>query len=168
MLERNTIEKITKIQDLLQNKAEGELFATYDNGEEMCFNTIIIDKDGVYVTDVGDYYDEYRYGEILNVNNIESIYLEKHVKTKVLQEVGLDMTVKELLSILDTECVDSVCIIKDNEVLWNNTELITIPDTFLDKTIKLVSPQHNTEYYENYDGEMCEGSSELSVVIEIM
>lgn len=84
MLERNIIEKITKIQDLLQNKTEGELFATYDNGEEMCFNTIIIDKDGVYVTDVGDYYDEYRYGEILNVNNIESVYLEKHVKTKVL------------------------------------------------------------------------------------
>lgn len=84
MLEKNIIEKITKIQDLLQNKTEGELFATYDNDEEMCFNTIIIDKDGVYVTDVGSYYDEYRYGEILNVNNIESVYLEKHVKTKVL------------------------------------------------------------------------------------
>lgn len=78
------------------------------------------------------------------------------------------MTVKELLNILDTECVDSVCIIKDNEVLWNNTELTTIPGTFLDKTIKLVSPQHNIEYYENYDGEMCEWGSELSVVIEIM
>lgn len=78
------------------------------------------------------------------------------------------MTVKELLSILDTECVDSVCIIKDNEVLWNNTELTTIPDTFLDKTIKLVSPQHNTEYYEDCNGEMCEWGSELSVVIEIM
>lgn len=78
------------------------------------------------------------------------------------------MIIKELLSILDTECVDSVCIIKDNEVLWNNTELTTIPDTFLNKTIKLVSPQHNIEYYENYDGEMCEGSSELSVVIEIL
>lgn len=78
------------------------------------------------------------------------------------------MTVKELLSILDTECVDSVCIIKDNEVLWNSTELTTIPDTFLDKTIKLVSHQHNIEYYENYDGEMCEWGSELSVVIEIV
>lgn len=78
------------------------------------------------------------------------------------------MIIKELLSILDTECVDSVCIIKDNEVLWNNTELTTIPDTFLDKTIKLVSPQHNTEYYEDCNGEMCEWGSELSVVIEIM
>lgn len=78
------------------------------------------------------------------------------------------MTIKELLSVLDIDSVDSVVIIKDNEVLWNNTELTTIPDTFLDKTIKLVSPQHNIEYYENYDGEMCEGSSELSVVIEIM
>ena len=78
------------------------------------------------------------------------------------------MTIRELLSVLDTECVDSVCIIKDNEILWSDTELTTIPDIFLGKTIKLVSPQHSVEYYEDYDGEMCEGSSELSVVIEIM
>ena len=77
------------------------------------------------------------------------------------------MTIKEFLSVLDAECVDSVCIIKDNEILWSDTKLTTIPQNFLDSTIKLVSPQHNTEYYENYDGKMCEGSSELSVVIEI-
>lgn len=77
------------------------------------------------------------------------------------------MTIKEFLSVLDAERVDSVCIIKDNEILWSDTKLTTIPQNFLDSTIKLVSPQHNTEYYENYDGEMCEGSSELSVVIEI-
>lgn len=77
------------------------------------------------------------------------------------------MTIKEFLSVLDAECVDSVCIIKDNEILWSDTKLTTIPQNFLDSTIKLVSPQHNTEYYENYDGEMCEGSSELNVVIEI-
>lgn len=78
------------------------------------------------------------------------------------------MTIKEFLGVLDTECVDSVCIIKDNEILWSDTELTTIPQNFLDSTIKLVSPQHNTEYYENYDGEMCEWGSELSVVIEIL
>lgn len=77
------------------------------------------------------------------------------------------MTVKDLLSVLDTECVDSIVIIKDNEILWSDAELTTIPQNFLDSTIKLVLPQHNTEYYEDYDGEMCEGSSELSVVIEI-
>lgn len=77
------------------------------------------------------------------------------------------MTVKELISVLDTESIDGVVIIKDNEILWSDTKLTTIPQNFLDSTIKLVSPQHNTEYYENYDGEMCEGSSELSVVIEI-
>lgn len=76
------------------------------------------------------------------------------------------MTVKELLSVLDAESIDSIVIIKDNEILWSDTELTTIPQNFLDSTIKLVSPQHNTEYYENYNGEMCEGSSELSVVIE--
>lgn len=78
------------------------------------------------------------------------------------------MIIKELLSVLDTESIDSIVIIKDNEILWSDTELTTIPDTFLDKTIKLVSPQHNIEYYENYDGEMCEWDSELSVVIEIL
>lgn len=77
------------------------------------------------------------------------------------------MTVKELLSVLDAECVDSIVIIKDNEILWSDAELTTIPQNLLDCTVKLVSPQRDTEYYENYDGEMCEGSSELSVVIEI-
>lgn len=78
------------------------------------------------------------------------------------------MLVRELLSVLDTESIDSVSIVKDNEFLWSDTELTTIPQNFLDSTIKLVSPQHNTEYYENYYGEMCEWGSELSVVIEIM
>lgn len=78
------------------------------------------------------------------------------------------MIIKELLGILDIDGVDSVVIIKDNEILWSDTELTTIPQNFLDSTIKLVLPQHNTEYYENYDGEMCECGSELSVVIEIL
>lgn len=78
------------------------------------------------------------------------------------------MTIKEFLSVLDIESIDSIVIIKDNEILWSDTELTTIPQNFLDITIKLVSPQHNTEYYENYDGEMCECGSELSVVIEIV
>ena len=78
------------------------------------------------------------------------------------------MTIKEFLSVLDTECIDSVVIIKDNEILWSDTELTTIPQNLLDCTIKLVSPQRNTEYYEDCDGDMCECGSELSVVIEIV
>lgn len=78
------------------------------------------------------------------------------------------MTVKELLSILDAESIDSIVIIKDNEILWSDTELTTIPQNLLDCKIKLVSPQRNTEYYEDNNGEMCEWGSELSVVIEIM
>ena len=78
------------------------------------------------------------------------------------------MIIKELLSVLDTECVDSIVIIKDNEILWSDTELTTIPQNFLDCVIKLVSPQRDTEYYEDYNGEMCECGSELSVVIEIL
>ena len=77
------------------------------------------------------------------------------------------MTVKDLLSVLDTECVDSIVIIKDNEILWSDIELTTIPQNLLDCKIKSVAPQCNTEYYEDYNCEMCEGSSELSVVIEI-
>lgn len=78
------------------------------------------------------------------------------------------MTVKDLLSVLDTEYIDSVVIIKDNEILWSDTELTTIPQNLLDCKIKSVSPQRNTEYYEDYNGEMCEWDSELSVVIEIV
>ena len=78
------------------------------------------------------------------------------------------MTVKELLNVLDTECIDSVVIIKDNEILWSDTELTTVPQNLLDCKIKLVSPQRNTEYYEDYNGDMCEWCIELSVVIEIV
>lgn len=78
------------------------------------------------------------------------------------------MTVKDLLSVLDTECIDSVIIIKDNEILWSDTELTTIPQNLLDCTVKLVSPQRNTEYYEDCNGEMREWGSELSIVIEIV
>ena len=78
------------------------------------------------------------------------------------------MTVKELLSILDIDGVDSVVIIKDNEILWGDTELTTIPQNLLDCKIKSVAPQRDTEYYEDYNGEMCEWDSELSVVIEIV
>ena len=74
------------------------------------------------------------------------------------------MTVKDLLSVLDTECIDSVIIIKDNEILWSDTELTTIPQNLLDCKIKSVSPQRNTEYYEDYNGEMCE----WGVVVEIV
>ena len=76
------------------------------------------------------------------------------------------MTIKEFLSVLDAECVDSVCIIKDNEILWSDTKLTTIPQNLLDCKIKSVAPQRNTEYYEDYNCEMCEWGSELSVVIE--
>ena len=78
------------------------------------------------------------------------------------------MIIKEFLSVLDAESIDSIVIIKDNEILWSDTELTTIPQNFLDCVIKLVSPQRDTEYYEDYNGEMCECGSELSVVIEIV
>lgn len=77
------------------------------------------------------------------------------------------MTIKELLSILDTECVDSICIIKDNEILWSDTELTTIPQNFLDSTIKLVSPQYNTDYDEDFDGEMYPIGNSQDVIIEV-
>ena len=78
------------------------------------------------------------------------------------------MTVKELLSVLDAESIDSIVVIKDNEILWSDAELTTIPTKLIDCEVKLVSPQRNTEYYEDYNGEMCEWDSELSIVIEIV
>ena len=78
------------------------------------------------------------------------------------------MIVKELLEVLNTESLDVLCIVKGNEILWSDTDFTTVPTEFLNQEIKLVSPQHNTEYYENYDGEMYECGSELSIVIEIV
>ena len=94
--------------------------------------------------------------------------LLKHSPTRKVCTHTRIMTVKELLSVLDTESMDSVVIIKDNEVLWSDTELTTIPQKILDCKIKSVAPQRDTEYYEDYNGEMCEWGSELSVVIEIV
>lgn len=78
------------------------------------------------------------------------------------------MTIKEFLSILDTECLDVLCIVKGNEILWSDTDFTTVPTEFLNQEIKLVTPQYNTDYDEDFDGEMCECGSELSVVIEIV
>ena len=64
------------------------------------------------------------------------------------------MTIKEFLSILDTECVDSICIVKGNEILWSDTDFTTVPTEFLNQEIKLVTPQYNTDYDEDFDGEM--------------
>ena len=77
------------------------------------------------------------------------------------------MAVKELLSVLDTESASVVLIIKDNEILWSDSETANIPTNLLDCKVKSVAPQCDTNYYEDYNGEMCEWGNELSMVIEI-
>jgi hypothetical protein len=77
------------------------------------------------------------------------------------------MTIKEFLSILDTECVDSICIVKGNEILWSDTDFTTVPTEFLNQEIKLVTPQYNTDYDEDFDGEMYPIGSSQDVIIEI-
>ena len=56
------------------------------------------------------------------------------------------MTIKEFLSILDTESLDVLCIVKGNEILWSDTDFTTVPTEFLNQEIKLVTPQYNTDY----------------------
>lgn len=77
------------------------------------------------------------------------------------------MTIKEFLSILDTESLDVLCIVKGNETLWSDTDFTTVPTEFLNQEIKLVTPQYNTDYDEDFDGEMYPIGSSQDVIIEI-
>lgn len=77
------------------------------------------------------------------------------------------MTIKEFLSILDTESLDALCIVKGNEILWSDTDFTTVPTEFLNQEIKLVTPQYNTDYDEDFDGEMYPIGSSQDVIIEI-
>lgn len=77
------------------------------------------------------------------------------------------MLIKELLGVLDIESVDSIVIIKDNEILWSDTDFTTVPTEFLNQEIKLVTPQYNTDYDEDFDGEMYPIGSSQDVIIEI-
>lgn len=86
MLDKNTIKKITKIQELLENKKDGVLVAHYGavNPSDMEFNALVVNKDGAFVTYTWDNYDEYKYAMLVNVDKITSIYLQKQVKEKLL------------------------------------------------------------------------------------
>lgn len=77
------------------------------------------------------------------------------------------MIVKELLEVLNTESLDALCIVKGNEILWSDTDFTTVPTEFLNQEIKLVTPQYNTDYDEDFDGEMYPIGSSQDVIIEI-
>ena len=77
------------------------------------------------------------------------------------------MTIKEFLNILDTESLGVLCIVKGNEILWSDTDFTTVPTEFLNQEIKLVTPQYNTDYDEDFDGEMYSIGSSQDVIIEI-
>lgn len=83
MLDKNTIKKITKIQELLANKKEGALVACHGL-EETVFNAIVINNEGAFITNVFEHYDDSSYEILVNVDKITSIYLQKQVKEKLL------------------------------------------------------------------------------------
>lgn len=86
MLDKNTIKKITKIQELLANKKEGALVAHYGavDPSDMEFNAIVINNGGAFITNVYEHYDDSSYEILVNVDKITSIYLQKQVKEKLL------------------------------------------------------------------------------------
>lgn len=86
MLDKNTIKKIAKIQELLQNKTDGTLIACYDavDPQEMSFNAIVINNEGAFITYVYEHYDDSSYDELVNVDNVYHIYLQKQVREKLL------------------------------------------------------------------------------------
>lgn len=86
MLDKNTIKKITKIQELLQNKTEGTLIACYDavDQKEMPFNAIVVNSEGAFITYVYEHYDNSSYEGFVNVDNVYHIYLQKQIREKLL------------------------------------------------------------------------------------
>lgn len=86
MLNKNTIKKITKIQELLANKKEGTLVACHGavDPQETVFNTIVINNAGAFITNVFEHYDNSSYAILVNVDNVYHIYLQKQVREKLM------------------------------------------------------------------------------------
>lgn len=86
MLNKDTIKKITKIQELLANKKDGVLVAHHGavDPEDTVFNAIVINNAGAFITNVYEHYVDSSYEILVNVDKITSIYLKKQVKEKLL------------------------------------------------------------------------------------
>lgn len=86
MLDKNTVKKITKIQELLANKKDGTLIACHGavNPQETVFNAIIINNEGAFITNVYEHSDDSSYEILVNVDNVYHIYLQKQVREKLL------------------------------------------------------------------------------------
>ena len=86
MLNKDTVKKIVKIQELLANKKDGVLVAHYGavDPSDMKFNAIVINNEGAFITNVFEHYDDSSYEILVNVDKITSIYLQKQVKEKLL------------------------------------------------------------------------------------
>ena len=82
MLDKNTVKKITKIQELLENKKEGTLVACHGavDPQETVFNAMVINNEGAFVTNVFEHYDDSSYEILVNVDKITSIYLQKQIR----------------------------------------------------------------------------------------
>ena len=86
MLDKNTIKKITKIQELLANKKEGTLVACHGavDPQETVFNAIVINNEGAFITNVFEHCDDSSYEILVNVDNVYHIYLQKQVREKLM------------------------------------------------------------------------------------
>ena len=91
MLGREIVEKIVNIQKLLEDNLNKCLFAVYEEKivppygqKEFSFNSIIIDEYGVWLVNVFEYGTS-RYGDMLNINKVESIHVRDVNKTMLLE-----------------------------------------------------------------------------------
>lgn len=91
MLGREIVEKIVNIQKLLEDNLNKCLFAVYEEKivppygqKEFSFNSIIIDEYGVWLVNVFEYGTS-GYGDMLNINKVESIHVRDVNKTMLLE-----------------------------------------------------------------------------------
>lgn len=91
MLDKEIVEKIVNIQKILADNINKCLFAVYEEKivlpygqKEFSFNSIIVDEYGVWLVNVFEYGTS-RYGDMLNINKVESIHVRDVNKTMLLE-----------------------------------------------------------------------------------
>lgn len=90
MLNKETVEKIIGIQEILADNMYKYLYATYTEKfvppyvqKEFSFNSIVVDEMGAYLVNVFEGGSS-RYDAMLNIEYVESIHIRDNNKTRLL------------------------------------------------------------------------------------
>lgn len=74
MINKKTMEKVTKIKEILDNRTDGQLVAKFGD-EEFEFDDLLMNKNGIFV---------HSFDGGLNVDKIDAIFLKECKVTKLM------------------------------------------------------------------------------------